>query len=70
MTAKGYPEIIKPCPKCKSENITLYGMPWIQVHCLDCDTLGPAHSYGTRLDRYCEAITSWNALSTSEERDA
>jgi hypothetical protein len=52
--------IIKPCPKCGSEDISIKGCLWIVVNCNICDHQGTAHSYGTRCDRYDEAIRGWN----------
>lgn len=53
-------QLIKPCPKCGSENLSLHGLSWLQVHCLDCEYCGRGHSYGSRMDRYNKAIISWN----------
>ena len=52
--------IINPCPKCGSEDISITGLSWIQVNCNSCNHLGQPFSYGTRCDRYDEAIRAWN----------
>jgi hypothetical protein len=50
---------IEPCP-CGSEDISINGMAWIQVNCNTCQKHGLPFSYGSRLERYCEAIEAWN----------
>jgi hypothetical protein len=52
--------MIGPCPECESEEVTIKGMSFIQVVCLDCHHQGPSFSYGTRVDRYNEAMEGWN----------
>lgn len=54
--------IIKPCPRCGSEEITVKGMAWIQVSCVDCGCTGQPFSYSSRCHRYTEAINAWNEL--------
>jgi hypothetical protein len=55
--------IIRPCPKCKSEDISIIGCNWIQVECRECEHTGQPFSYGTRCDRMHEAIIAWNEES-------
>ena len=57
---KGYKEIVKPCPKCGSDDISIAGMAWIYVVCNVCHAESLGRSYGTRVERYCDTIEDWN----------
>lgn len=61
--------IIKPCPKCSSEDITLYGVNFVQIQCNLCGHAGMAYSFGTRCEMYDHAIRDWELANYSSDVD-